>query len=69
MCDYVKPLFSDIYLKTLNVQEISEVPTYTPSGFISALGGALSLSLGISLIMIVELVELVFDLLTQCLRC
>ncbi|XP_043237540.1 amiloride-sensitive sodium channel subunit beta-like [Amphibalanus amphitrite] len=48
----------NVYFRDLNIASITESATYTYSTFISSLGGALSLYLGIALILLVELAEL-----------
>ena len=57
--DYVK---ADVYYQSLNVQIIRQTPKYTDEGFFAGLGGALSLYLGMAIIMIFELLELFYDL-------
>ena len=52
----------NVYFQSLNVRQIEEDPTYGPIQLIYALGGALSLYLGISLSMIFEVIELLFDI-------
>ena len=51
-----------IYYKSLNFRNVQENETYQFSTIISSLGGALSLYLGISLVMIFEIIELLIDL-------
>jgi len=58
--DYLK---MDIFYQTLNIKSIYQSPKYPESSLVSSLGGALSLYLGIAIIMCVELLELVFDLI------
>jgi len=47
----------------LNVKSIVQSPTYPPDSLVSNVGGALSLYLGIAIIMAFELVELFWDIL------
>jgi hypothetical protein len=53
----------DVYFQTLNVKSIVQTPTYPGSSLVSNIGGALSLYLGIAIIMAFELVELMWDIL------
>jgi len=63
----------NVYFKSLNVRTVIEEPIYDRidgAAFISALGGALSLFLGISISMVFEVIEFVIDLtLNICLLC
>ncbi len=63
--DYVK---ADVYYQTLNVQIVKQSAKYTDEGFFAGLGGALSLYLGVAIIMIFELLELLFDLFVNVWR-
>ena len=51
-----------IYYGSLDVEAVSEEPEYTFLTFLSGLGGALSLYLGISFIQVFEVVEFVVKL-------
>ena len=66
-------LQANVYFKTLNVKRVGESAVYDSlfsSTFVAALGGALSLFLGISLSMVFEVFEFVIDLmLNLCLYC
>ncbi|XP_059081142.1 degenerin deg-1-like [Tigriopus californicus] len=53
---------ADIYYQTLNVRSIVQEAKYSEDGYVAALGGALSVYMGIAVIMIFELLELVIDL-------
>ena len=56
----------NVYFKTLNVKRVGETAVYDSlfgSSFVAALGGALSLFLGISLSMVFEVFEFIIDLL------
>ena len=46
-----------IYYRTYDVMEFTERPEYSMDSFLSALGGALSLFLGVSLVQAFEVVE------------
>ena len=52
----------DIFFGTMVVTEIEEQPENTSTGILNSLGGALSLWLGISMIMVFEIVELTLRL-------
>lgn len=52
---------STVYFKTLNLKAITESEKYTPSTLMAALGGSLSLYLGVAIIMCFELIELAAD--------
>ena len=62
----------DIYFQTLNVQNISESPTYDSYTLMSSLGGAASLYLGLATYMILEVIEFIIDvglnLLAYCIK-
>lgn len=51
-------LSAKVYYKTLDVKLIVESPKYSTEGLVAALGGAMSLYLGIAIIMIFELFEM-----------
>ena len=51
-----------IYYGSLDVDNVAENPEYTFLSFLSSLGGAVSLYLGISFIQVFEVVELVIKL-------
>ena len=55
-----------IYYGTLDVDDVAEVPEYTFLTFLSSLGGAVSLYLGISFIQVFEIVQLLIKLLVSC---
>ncbi len=57
--DYTK---AEVYFQTLNVQSIVQRAKYTDEGFFAGLGGALSLYLGVAIIMVFELLEFFFDI-------
>ena len=63
----------NVYFKTLNVKRVGETAVYDSlfgSSFVAALGGALSLFLGISLSMVFEVLEFIVDLLLNlCVYC
>lgn len=63
--DIVKSNFISvtIYFGTFDVTTIQEVPQYNFWGFLSTLGGAFSLFLGLTFIQLLEVVELIFKLL------
>ena len=50
----------NIYFKSLGVQLITESPEYTLNSLLSALGGALSIFQGLTLLIIFETLELIF---------
>jgi len=52
----------DIYYQTLNLKEIMQSPTISFDSLFSQIGGAISLYLGISVIMAFEVFELIGDL-------
>ncbi|KAJ4451592.1 hypothetical protein ANN_03061 [Periplaneta americana] len=52
----------DVYFEKLRVKSIEQSPTYKVQTFIGSLGGALSLYLGITLLMLIEVVEALFRL-------
>ena len=49
---------ANIYFDSMDVQEVVENAQYTPTSFLSTLGGAVSLYLGISLVSSMEGLEL-----------
>ncbi len=51
----------DVYFQTLNVREIVQKKKYSADTFTAALGGGLSLYLGVALILLFEIVELGYD--------
>ena len=51
-----------IYFGSFDVRTISEIPIYSFWGFLSTLGGALSLFLGLTFIQLFEVIELVIKL-------
>ena len=51
-----------IYYGSLDVDNVAENPEYTFLSFLSSLGGAVSLYLGISFIQVFEVVELIIKL-------
>ena len=53
----------NVFFQSLNVRQIDESPTYGTGTLVVALGGALSLYLGISVSMVFEIIELVVDIL------
>ena len=55
-----------IYYGTLDVDDVAEVPEYTFLTFLSSLGGAVSLYLGISFIQVFEIVQFLIKLLVSC---
>ena len=55
-----------IYYGSLDVDTVAENPEYTFLTFLSSLGGAVSLYLGISFIQVFEVVELVVKLFVSC---
>ena len=54
-----------IYFGSFDVTTIEEVPQYTFWGFMSTLGGALSLFLGLTFMQLLEVVQLIAKLLFQ----
>jgi len=58
--DYTR---ADIYYQTLNVRSIIQNEAYPIEQLVPGIGGALSLYLGIAIVMAFELLELVFDLI------
>ena len=55
-----------IYYGSLDVDTVAENPEYTFLTFLSSLGGAVSLYLGVSFIQVFEVVELVVKLFVSC---
>ena len=55
-----------IYYGSLDVDTVEENPEYTFLTFLSSLGGAVSLYLGVSFIQVFEVVELVVKLFVSC---
>ena len=53
----------DIFFGSMEVTKVREDPQYTLDSAINSLGGALSLCLGVSLVMIFEVVELALRLI------
>ena len=64
MQDYIQQnlLKVDVYLKSMETRTVVESPTYEFNSMLYALGGAISLFLGISLSMIFEVLELLIDI-------
>ena len=62
--DYIQQnlLKVDVYLKSIESRTVVESPTYEFNSMLYALGGAISLFLGISLSMIFEVLELLIDI-------
>ena len=60
--DYTR---ADVYYQTLNVQSIEQNEAYPGSDLVPGLGGALSLYLGIAIVMAFEVLELIWDLITN----
>ena len=62
--DYIQQnlLKVDVYLKSMETRTVVESPTYEFNSMLYALGGAISLFLGISLSMIFEVLELLIDI-------
>ena len=58
--DYTR---ADVYYQTLNVRSIIQNPAYPDTDLVSGLGGALSLYLGIAIVMAFEVLELIWDLI------
>ena len=58
----------NIYFGSLDVTSIVESPKYDNAGLLNSLGGALSLFLGVSIIMLFEWLELIFRLLYSLMR-
>ncbi|KAK7062955.1 hypothetical protein SK128_018663 [Halocaridina rubra] len=54
----------EIYLESMSYEVISESPTYTWDLLLSNVGGFMGLFIGMSVVTILELLELAFDLLT-----
>ena len=52
----------NVYFKTMDSRKITESATYDLNSMLYAIGGAISLFLGISLSMIFEVIELVINL-------
>ncbi|XP_049786002.1 uncharacterized protein LOC126188440 [Schistocerca cancellata] len=55
----------DVYFENLRVQQTVQTAAYEPQAFVASLGGALSLYLGISLLMLVEVVELIIRVISD----
>ena len=55
-----------IYYGSLDVDHVAETPEYTFLTFLSSLGGAVSLYLGISFIQVFEVVEFMIKLCASC---
>ena len=55
-----------IYYGSLDVHHVAETPEYTFLTFLSSLGGAVSLYLGISFIQVFEVVEFMIKLCASC---
>ncbi|XP_023716562.1 amiloride-sensitive sodium channel subunit beta-like isoform X1 [Cryptotermes secundus] len=56
----------DVYFENLRVKSVEQSPTYKVQTFVGSLGGALSLYLGITLLMLVEVMEALFRLIYGC---
>ena len=57
-----KQAWVNVFFKSLNVEKTTEFKQYTPLQFLNALGGAMSLWLGISLVAIFEYFEFLLRL-------
>ncbi|XP_067000080.2 amiloride-sensitive sodium channel subunit alpha-like [Anabrus simplex] len=55
----------EVYLENLRVRSVSQTPALSAQGFVSALGGALSLYLGLSLLSLLEALGLLLQLLVR----
>jgi len=53
---------AEIYYQTMNVVTLKQDPKYTLQSLFGALGGGLSLYLGVAVVMLFELIELLIDL-------
>ena len=53
----------NVYFSTLNINRVTESVTYSTNTMIYAFGGAMSLYLGISLVMVFEVIEWLIDTL------
>ena len=60
--DYTR---ADVYYQTLNVRSIEQNEAYPATDLVSGLGGALSLYLGIAIVMAFEVFELIWDLISN----
>ncbi|ELU04523.1 hypothetical protein CAPTEDRAFT_220280 [Capitella teleta] len=58
----------EVYYEEFNFEKIAERPAYTPSNYISDIGGVLGLWVGFSMLTITEFVELCLDLLILKIR-
>ena len=58
-----------IYYNSLEVTEIKDSPRYTLGSFVNELGGCLSLFLGISMVMVFELIELIARMIASLACC
>ncbi|XP_023235401.1 degenerin unc-8-like [Centruroides sculpturatus] len=57
-----------VYYKDLTFEKKTQTPTYTTPALIANIGGTLGLCLGLSLVTIVEVIELILDMLMTCFR-
>ncbi|XP_037080662.1 amiloride-sensitive sodium channel subunit gamma-like [Pollicipes pollicipes] len=57
-----------VFFKTLNTALLVEAPQYSDHSLLSSVGGAMSLYLGVSLVMVAELLEYLLLLLSTVLR-
>ena len=58
-----------LWLPSVRIQMIIESPEYTLSSLLSALGGALSIFQGLTLLIIFETLELIFRFTDAALNC
>ena len=52
----------NVFMKTKNIKKVVETPTYNYTTILYAIGGAVSLFLGISITMLFEVLELFADM-------
>ncbi len=56
----------DVYFQTLNVREVKQSKKYSFDSAFAALGGGLSLYLGVAIILVFEILELAYDIWLAC---
>ena len=54
------------YLETITALDISDRPQFTGISFMSQLGGALNLWAGITVVVLIELIEFCYEVLAHC---
>ena len=55
----------DFVINNRDYHEFTEVPKYSPCSFLGTLGGALNLSTGITVVVVMEMIELILNIISN----